>query len=265
MTPVRISRGAVVLDALSWLLCSAARAVTTTTFLTNPGVYAAIGSSEFSDFGNFTVGQMFDDNRDSEWAIDGFVGKNPQGRDEGWVSITLDQTYLISQFRFAPRRPTGGTDGIDLARLWLSTTPFNVNVRSAASTSAFRSSSRGQSPELTLGPFATLNEVDYALGSVVAAKYIVGQFVNTSDHDFNRNLSVNTLEAGVVGVVPEPGSLVLVAGNLAILATGVRRRASGRRLLHFPNKGGSHDLSRAGWHDDRCCAGWAGGRSGDAG
>jgi len=176
--------------------CSGPSAFGTTapTFLVNPGVYAAVGSSEFADFGNFSVGQMFADNRDSEWAIDGYAGRNPQGRDEGWASIELNDTYLISQIRLGPRRPSGSTDGIDSAYLWFSTAPFNVNVKSAASTSAFMATLLGQTPHLAVGPFATLNEVDYPLASPMAGKYVLARFVNTSDGDSDRNLSVGTLE-----------------------------------------------------------------------
>lgn len=218
-------RQSIVLFTGACLTCqSACGAATTTAFLVNPGIYTAVGSSEFADFGNFSVGQMFDDNRDSEWAIDGYAGRNPQGRDEGWASIVLDQTYLITQIRLAPRRPSGSTDGIDRAYLWISTSPFNVNVRSAAATSAFAATPTGQTPTMTVGPFATLNEVDYPLASPIAGRYLLARFINTSDHDSNRNLSVGTLEVGVAGVVPEPSALVLSALGLTGVFDWLRRR-----------------------------------------
>ena len=90
-----------------------------TTFLFNPGVYAGIASSEFGGGGQFAVNQLFDTSNASDWAIDGFVGQNPQGRDEGWISIILDRSYFISQLRFAPRKSTGDVDSIDRLDVWV--------------------------------------------------------------------------------------------------------------------------------------------------
>ncbi len=184
-------------------------ATTAPTFLTNPGVYTATASSEFLD-GNlfFPVENLFDGN-DSEWAIDGFNGNNSQGRDEGWVSVSLDQTYLVSELRFAARKPTGTTDGIDLAYIWVSASPFGVDVTNADSTDAFLSTLQGQSPDLTIGPFDSFAERDYPFDSVLAGKYLLARLVNGRDGNNNRNLGARTLEVGVLGVVPEPTVCVL--------------------------------------------------------
>jgi hypothetical protein len=100
------------LGACALLLAATAKqetaiAVSPPVYLTNPGVYTATPSSTFSDFPGMDVDKLFDGNNASNWAIDGFLGHNPQGRDEGWVSVTLNDTYLISHLRFAPRKPTG--------------------------------------------------------------------------------------------------------------------------------------------------------------
>ena len=68
-------------------------------YLPNPGVYTATPSSTFS---GMDVEKLFDGNNATDWAIDGFSGHNPQGRDEGWVSVTLNDSYLITNLRFAP-------------------------------------------------------------------------------------------------------------------------------------------------------------------
>jgi len=203
-------------------LCSiqqSAWATTLPTFLVNPGVYTATASSEFLD-GNlfFPVVNLFDDS-DTTWAIDGFAGNNSQGRDEGWVSINLDQAYLISDLRFAARKPTGSTDGIDEANIWVSKSPFSVDVTSATSTNAFLATLTGQVPDLTLGPFDSFADLDYSFGSVLPGKYVLAQFVNTSDGNNNRNLGVRTLEVGIVGVVPEPTTYALALVGLC-LTTG---------------------------------------------
>src|SRR5262245_1079441 len=82
-------------------------------FPLNPGVYTATPSSTFSDPPlTFPVSNLFDgiNNTESVWAIQGFLGGNSQGRDEGWISVQLNQTYLITDLRFAPRKPSGNTD-----------------------------------------------------------------------------------------------------------------------------------------------------------
>jgi hypothetical protein len=198
-------------------------AVPPPTFLTNPGVYTATASSVFSDFGDFSVTRLFDGDNNTNWAIDGYLGNNSQGRDEGWVSVTLDQEYLISQLQFAARKPTGSTDGINRADFWISRSLFGVNVTSKTATNAFLATARGQNPDLTIGPFANFNDIDYPLDSVLNGKYLLARFVNTTDLNSNRNLGARTLEVGVIGTVPEPSTFVL--GGMALIATiiGVKR------------------------------------------
>src|SRR3954468_3590740 len=78
-------------------------------FLLNPGVYTATPSSTFNDPPlTFPVSNLFDgiNSTESVWAIQGFLGGNSQGRDEGWISVQLNETYLITDLRFAPRKPS---------------------------------------------------------------------------------------------------------------------------------------------------------------
>ena len=215
--------GLAVVAAISFGVCNSSLAVPSPTYLTNPGVYAATASSIFSDFGDFSVGRLFDGDNNTNWAIDGYLGNNSQGRDEGWVSVTLDQQYLISHLQFAARKPSGSTDGIDRAHFWISSTPFGVNVTNKTATNSFLATLRGQNPDLTVGPFANFNDIDYSLNSVLNGKYLLARFVNTTDLNTNRNLGARTLEVGVIGTVPEPSTFVL--GGMAIIATiiGVRR------------------------------------------
>jgi hypothetical protein len=218
------------------LLCAAQSSPAATTFLVNPGVYTGTPSSTFNDPPlTFPVANLFDgiNSTESVWAIQGFLGGNSQGRDEGWVSVQLDQTYLITDLLFAPRKPSGNTDGIDAAYIWVSPTPFGVNVTSAASTNAFLATPIGASPNLSIGPFANANDVDYSFGATLAGKYLLGRFVNTTDHDNNRNLGARTFE---VGVVPEPGSMALTAiGMVSLLSyLGLTRKANRRALAESP-------------------------------
>jgi hypothetical protein len=199
------------------------------TFLVNPGVYTATPSSTFNDPPlTFPVSNLFDgiNSTDSVWAIQGFLGGNSQGRDEGWISVQLDQTYLITDLLFAPRKPSGNTDGIDAAYVWVSPTPFSVNVTSAASTNTFLGTPTGAAPNLSLGPFANADDADYSFGATLTGKYLLARFVNTTDHDSDRNLGARTFEIGEVGVVPEPNSIGLGAIGIAILlGYGGSRRA----------------------------------------
>jgi hypothetical protein len=205
------------------------------TFLTNPGIYTPTPSSNFSDFAGQEVENLFDADNASLWAIDGYLGNNPQGRDEGWISVTLDQSYLITQLRFAPRKPTGATDSIDHAYIWVSNSPFGVDVTSAASTTAFLQTPTGGTPNLTLGPFADFADTDYPFASTQTGKYLLARFVNTSDGDNNRNLGGRTFLIGQVGTIPEPSTLALLTIiSLAALPTRRRRKqkkAKGDTLL----------------------------------
>ena len=194
------------------VFCAKVRAAEPVTYLTNPGVYTAIPSSTFSDFPGQVVENLFDTDPESLWAIDSFAGNNPQGRDEGWISVTLDQIYLITDLRFAPRKATADTDAIDALLVWVSPTPFPVDVTSAASTEAFLATSRGGNPDLSLGPFASFAPVDYAFDETLKGKYVVARFLNVSDLDNNRNLGGRTFHIGQVGTIPEPSTVVLLAG-----------------------------------------------------
>ena len=214
--------------AISIVLLSAAQSASAApTYLINPGVYTATPSSTFNDPPlTFPVTNLFDgiNSTESVWAIQGFLGGNPQGRNEGWISVQLDQTYLITDLRFAPRKPSGNTDGIDAAYIWVSPSPFNVNVTSAISTSAFLASPTGASPNLSIGPFANASDTDYSFGTTLAGQYLLARFIDTTDFDNNRNLGVRTFAIGQIGVVPEPSSFILAAfGLIGFAAWGSRR------------------------------------------
>jgi hypothetical protein len=210
------------------------------TFLLNPGVYTATPSSTFNDPpSTFPVSNLFDgiNSTESVWAIQGYLGGNSQGRDEGWISVQLNETYLITDLRFAARKPSGNTDGIDSAQVWVSPTPFSVNVTSAASTNAFLATPTGTAPNLSIGPFATANDIDYSFGSTLIGKYLLARFRNTTDHDSDRNLGARTFVIGEVGTVPEPGSIALgVAGFATLLGFSLlhRARRSQTHCVHPP-------------------------------
>jgi hypothetical protein len=218
-----------------FLLCAAQSASAAPTFLINPGVYSATPSSTFNNPPlTFPVTNLFDgiNSTESVWAIQGFLGGNSQGRDEGWISVQLDQSYLITDLLFAPRKPSGNTDGIDAAYIWVSPTPFGVDVTSKASTNAFLAMPNGASPNLSISHFSNANDVDYSFGSTLVGKYLLARFVNTTDHDNNRNLGARTFAIGEVGVVPEPSTVVLAAlGGIALLAYHARRRAISAQFI----------------------------------
>ncbi len=205
------------------------------TFLLNPGVYTATPSSTFSDPPlTFPVSNLFDgiNSTESVWAIQGYLGGNSQGREEGWISVQLNQTYLITDLRFAPRKPSGNTDGIDSAQVWVSPTPFSVNVTSAASTNAFLGTPTGAAPNLSIGPFATANDVDYSFGSTLTGKYLLARFRNTTDGDSNRNLGARTFVIGEIGIVPEPSSIAFGAIGLATLLSFANLHRARQRQAH---------------------------------
>jgi hypothetical protein len=225
-----------VCGAVSAILFAAHSTATAVTFLENPGVYTATPSSTFSagTAGDVDVTQLFDGDPNTTWAIDGFLGNNPQGRDQGWVSVSLNQDYKITDLLFDPRKPSGDTDGIDNAYIWVSQTPFNVSVTSDASTNAFLASPTGAAPTLTIGPFTTFTtNIDYPFGSTVDGQYILAEFVNTTDHDNDRNLGVRTLEIGQIGIVPEPPSMDLLAAGAASVfgVCAWKRRGKRRRMM----------------------------------
>jgi hypothetical protein len=206
------------------------RSASAVTYLTNPGVYTAVASSTFSDTPGEELVKLFDADLASSWAIDSFAGNNPQGRDEGWVSVTLNQTYLITHLRFAPRKASGNTDGIDSLSVWVSHTPLAVDVTSATSTQAFLLSPEGGTPDLTIGPFASFAPLDYAFDATRKGKYLLARFLNVSDHNNNRNLGGRALLIGQVGVVPEPSTTIMVA---SVVCMSLSRRP---RPSNLPNR-----------------------------
>jgi hypothetical protein len=209
----------ITLVMIAWVIVAFAhtRSTSAVTYLTNPGVYTATASSTFSDTPGEELFKLFDADLASSWAIDSFAGNNPQGRDEGWVSVTLDQSYLITHLRFAPRKASGNTDGIDFLSVWVSHTPLGVDVTSGASTQAFLLSPEGGTPDLSIGPFASFAPLDYAFGTTLKGKYLLARFLNVSDHDNNRNLGGRALLIGQVGAVPEPSTIIMVAGVVGTL------------------------------------------------
>jgi hypothetical protein len=229
MNPANLSCLRRLCAVVAGMLLGAQSAPAAPTFLLNPGVYTATPSSTFNDPPlTFPVANLFDGDNSTAWAIQGFLGGNSQGRDEGWVSVQLNQTYLITDLRFAARKPSSNTDGIDAAYIWVSPTPFGVVATSAASTNAFLATPTGASPNLSIGPFANSNDADYSFGATLKGQYLLARFVNTTDHDSDRNLGVRTFVIGEVGVAPEPGSMTLGAiGLTALLGYGTWRR--GRR------------------------------------
>lgn len=199
--------------------------------VTDSGAYSGVASSFNTAFGGFPVSNLFDQDPLTEWAID--YTTNPQGQDQGWISVTLDQSYLIDTLRFAPRTATGTVDSINELQVWISEAVFGVDVTDAAETNAFYSAN-DTSAALTIGPFTNNTEQDYSLTTAVQGRYILARFLNTDDTDANRNLGGKTFLIGaapadVPGTVPVPGTLPLI-GAAALGLVGLRRRRLAHRL-----------------------------------
>lgn len=184
----------------------------------------AVASSSFPG-GGFGVNNLFDNNLSTEWVIDsygtnGSDGSNPQGRDQGWFSFTLDQVYTIDAIRFAPRNVTGQINGINTINVWIGTTSFGVDVTNASSTTAFLGSATAVT--WTQSNFSSTAAQDYTLGTPLLGQYVLVQLINTTDTSLARNLGAS--EFVLSGVVPSavPGTGLAAIGTLGL--TGVARR-----------------------------------------
>ena len=185
-------------------------------FLSGAAYYtAAVASSEFSS--SYRIGNIFDNDMNTQWAISSYAQTNPQGRDEGWFAFTLDQAYSIDAIRLAPRFATGTVDGFDTVNIWVGTSSFGVDVTSAASTSSFLATNTSASWSRT-GSFSGLQT--FTPGAPIFGQYVLVQLINTSDTGVFRNLGLREFALSV-DAVPAPGAIALL--GLAGLA-GRRRR-----------------------------------------
>jgi hypothetical protein len=186
-------------------------------FLTGTSYYtSAVASSEFSSA--YGINNIFDGNMTTQWAIASYAETNPQGRDVGWFSFTLDQEYSIDALRLAPRFATNTVDGFNTAKMWIGTSSFGVDVTSASSTSSFLASNTPATWSRT-GMFDGLQS--FALDAPVTGRYVLVQLINTGDSGTFRNLGLREFALSATAV-PAPGAIALV--GLAGLAGGRRRR-----------------------------------------
>jgi hypothetical protein len=187
-------------------------------FLTGTSYYtSAVASSEFS--AAYGINNIFDNNMATQWAIGSYAGTNPQGRDVGWFSFTLDQEYSIDALRLAPRFATNTVDGFNTANVWIGTNSFGVDVTSASSTSSFLASNTPATWSRT-GMFDGLQT--FTLDAPVTGRYVLVQLINTTDTGTFRNLGLREFALSATAV-PAPGAIALV--GLAGLVGGRRRRA----------------------------------------
>jgi hypothetical protein len=187
-------------------------------FLTGTSYYtSAVASSEFSSA--YVINNVFDNDMATQWAIASYAGTNPQGRDVGWFSFTLDQSYSIDALRLAPRFATNTVDGFNTANMWIGTSSFGVDVTSVSSTSSFLASNTPATWSRT-GMFDGLQT--FTLGAPVTGQYVLVQLINTVDTGTFRNLGLREFALSATAV-PAPGAIALV--GLAGLAGGRRRRA----------------------------------------
>lgn len=186
-------------------------------FLTGTSHYtSAVASSEFSPA--YVINNVFDNNMSTQWAIGSYTGTNPQGRDVGWFSFTLDQSYSIDALRLAPRFATNTVDGFNTANMWIGTSSFGVDVTSASSTSSFLASNTPATWSRT-GMFDGLQT--FTLGAPVTGRYVLVQLINTVDNGTFRNLGLREFAFSATAV-PAPGAFALV--GLAGAFSGRRRR-----------------------------------------
>lgn len=186
------------------------------TYYQNP-----VASSEFSG-GGFPITSVFL-NSPGDWAIAGGpTPTNPQGRNQAWFNFSLDQEYSISAILFAPRNATGSVDGIDILNVWISTTPFSVDVTNATSTNSFLTAN--PTPTWSKSGFANNSTQTYSLPSPVNGQYFVAEIINTTDTTLASNIGAKQFVVDAVAV-PEPSSLMLLGcGMLGGLMVVCRRR-----------------------------------------
>ncbi len=185
-------------------------------FLTGPSHYtSAVASSEFSS--GYVINNVFDNNMSTQWAIASYAGTNPQGRDVGWFSFTLDQSYSIDALRLAPRFATNTVDGFNTVNMWIGTSSFGVDVTSASSTSSFLASNTSATWSRT-GMFDGLQT--FTLGAPVTGRYVLVQLINTTDTGTFRNLGLREFALSATAV-PAPSAIALIG---LVGAVGARRR-----------------------------------------
>lgn len=185
-------------------------------FLTGTSYYtSAVASSEFS--AAYVINNVFDNDMATQWAIASYAGTNPHGRDVGWFSFTLDQSYSIDALRLAPRFATNTVDGFNTANMWIGTSSFGVDVTSASSTSSFLASNTPATWSRT-GMFDGLQT--FTLGAPVTGRYVLVQLINTVDTGTYRNLGLREFALSATAV-PAPGAIAML--GLAGLASRRRR------------------------------------------
>ena len=178
---------------------------------------SAVASSEFSS--GYVINNIFDTDMNTQWAIASYAQTNPQGRDEGWFSFTLDQAYSIDALRLAPRFATNTVDGFNTVNMWIGTSSFGVDVTSASSTNSFLASNTSTTWSRT-GMFDGLQT--FTLGAPVTGQYVLVQLINTTDTGTFRNLGLREFALSAT-VVPAPGAVALL--GLAGAFGSRRRRA----------------------------------------
>lgn len=185
-------------------------------FLTGTSHYtSAVASSEFSP--SYGINNIFDNDMNTQWAIASYAGTNPQGRDVGWFSFTLDQSYSIDALRLAPRFATNTVDGFNTVNMWIGTSSFGVDVTSASSTTSFRASNTTPTWSRT-GTFDGLQT--FTLGAPVTGQFVLVQLINTVDDGTFRNLGLREFALSAT-VVPAPGAIAML--GLAGFASRRRR------------------------------------------
>lgn len=146
---------------------------------------------------------LVDNDPNSAWAIAGFSGLNPQGRDEAWISFDLSKNSLLTELVFIPRGSSGNVDGVDQLLLWAAFEPFAVDVTSKASTDAFLSLQ--QAPTLEVNGFSdtVTPPYQYPLLSPLV-RHVLVRLENHTDQRASRNLGAKQLLLRVIEPVPAP-------------------------------------------------------------
>ncbi|MEI8228992.1 MAG: PEP-CTERM sorting domain-containing protein [Planctomycetota bacterium] len=186
---------------------------------------SAVASSTFEYDPTYGIGNVFDNDLDSQWASWGNTlnGYNPQGNQEVWFSFTLDEPYVVDAIRFSPRQPNDAEgDFITGLKVWIGGTSFGVNVQSAEETNDFLSSPLGANP--TLDQSVNFSDVyspeTYSLLSPVAGQYFLVQLTT----DFFLEVQNIGAREFVVSVVPEPSTYAMALAGLACGGYSILRR-----------------------------------------
>ena len=196
----------------------------TGSYLVGPSFYKNIQASSFyPTSGNWSAENLFDGNTSTEWAINVTSGTgtlNPQGAAEGWVKFDLDQNYLISQFKYQ-NRGNYPFDSVNSISVWISESPFSVDVTNSASTTSF--ASRPATFQFNVSSAA---EITSSLPTAVSGRYLVARFDRTPAVS-GENLGGKTFHvfgeaSPPTGEVPEPTSMAIF--GLGALGYAYRNR-----------------------------------------